>query len=167
MASAVAIGAGVAVAAFLVSVYGAKSSGLRLLTSFVGPGRTRRISQVPGRRRSPGQGILQGRIRTQDDKEGSSVDSIIKVSTHSNLCCVGKDRHVLTSGQGRQPHKGQGTEGTSHSDVAQPSRPWRKPVSCDEGERSQRVPRKGRVVNVKRKGVGCVRISGIGTAIFR
>ena len=84
MTNVIAVGFGVAVAAFLVSSSPPPSHSSHLTDSPPpqGPRRPRRAAQIPRRRRrtgSAGQSILQGRLRAEDEQARGDVDPAAKV----------------------------------------------------------------------------------------
>ena len=87
MASVVAIGVGVAAAAFLVSTSDQTHQGMGKLTYSPGTSRTRGDAQIPWGRwscRSAGEGILQGRLRAQDEPQGGISDSAAEVRINNS-----------------------------------------------------------------------------------
>jgi len=80
MASVLVVGTGIAVAAFLVC----SNPILHLphvlgLTRSPGPSGPRRVAEVPGRRRRPRQGLLQGRLRAEDEQARGDADTVTEV----------------------------------------------------------------------------------------
>lgn len=85
MASALAWGTGVAVAAFLVRPWEHAFGRNNANNLSTGPGRSRGMAAIARRRRRNGQGLLQGRFRAQDEQERGCARPLTQVSATTSL----------------------------------------------------------------------------------
>lgn len=83
MASVLAWGTGIAAAAFFVCPPPLPALAHSLMSDVTGSRRNDRMAQVSRWRWRNGPGLLQGRLRAAHEQEGSELDSLSEVSSHS------------------------------------------------------------------------------------